>query len=136
MDKKYSWQEIYEAALLELHPEALQQRIGEAEKVNQQRIAERRRNHSSSAEECHALDDALRMLRFLASTECKIPRATVPGSTQGQADHEPLLFEGEEDEVFEGWKLPELPHVSAGQKICFGRKTGQNVGQTPPACNN
>ncbi len=86
MDKKYSWQEFYEAALLELRPEALQQRINEAEKAIQQRIAELRRNDSSSAEEeGHALDDALRMLRFLASTECKIPGATVPGPTQGQA---------------------------------------------------
>ena len=85
MDKKYPWQESYEAALLELRPEALQQQINEAENAIQQRIAELRRNNSSSAEEGHALDDALRMLRFLASTECKIPRATVPGSTQGQA---------------------------------------------------
>ena len=85
MDKKYPWQESYEAALLELRPEALQQQINEAEKAIQQRIAELRRNNSSSAEEGHALDDALRMLRFLASTECKIPRATLPGSTQGQA---------------------------------------------------
>ncbi len=85
MDKKYPWQESYEAALLELRPEALQQQINEAEKAIQQRIAERRENNSSSAEECHALDDALRMLRFLASTECKIQRATVPRSTQGQA---------------------------------------------------
>jgi len=85
VDTKYSWQELYETALLELHLEALPQRIGEAEKAIQQRIAELRRNDSSSAEECHALDDALRMLRFLASTECKIPRATVPGWTQGKA---------------------------------------------------
>jgi len=85
MDNKYSWQDSYETAILELRPEALQERIGAAEKAIQQRIAELRPSDSNSVEECHALDDALRMLRFLASTECKIQRAAVPVSTQGQA---------------------------------------------------
>jgi len=73
---RYSWQEFYVAALLELQPEVLRQRVGEAETAIQQRLAELRQSDSSSVEEFQALDDALRMLRFLESAECKTTRTT------------------------------------------------------------
>jgi hypothetical protein len=79
-----AWQELYQAALLTLRPEELRQRIDEAEESIRQRIAERR-NDSSSGEEWQALDDALRGLRVLASTECKSPRLTPSGSVRSEA---------------------------------------------------
>lgn len=74
-----AWQEMYRAALLELRPEELQRRIGNAERAIQQRIAELKRNDSSSADESQALDDALRALRILADTECKTAPSARPG---------------------------------------------------------
>jgi hypothetical protein len=71
MTMSTAWQELYRAALLELRPEELQRRIDDAEKAIQQRIAELRSNECGSGEERQALDDALRGLRVLASTECK-----------------------------------------------------------------
>jgi hypothetical protein len=85
MDIKYLWRDLYQAALLEVRPEELWQRIGEAEKAIQQRIEELRCSDTSSEDECQALDDASRMLRFMASTECKTPPATVSGSNQDEA---------------------------------------------------
>jgi len=80
-----AWQELYQAALLTLCPEELRQRIDEAEESIRQRIAELRRNDSCSGEEWQALDDALRGLRVLASTECKSPCPTPSGSVGSEA---------------------------------------------------
>jgi hypothetical protein len=71
MTTNVGWRELYQAALLELRPEELRQRIDSAERAILQRIAELRQNDSSSVEESQALDDALRGLRVLANTECK-----------------------------------------------------------------
>jgi hypothetical protein len=84
MDMKHPWRELYQAALLEVRPEELWQRIGEAEKAIQQRIEELRCSDTSSEDECQVLDDALRMLRFMANTECKSLRPTVSGSDQDE----------------------------------------------------
>ena len=75
MTLNVAWRELYRAALVELQPEELRQRIADAEKAIQQRIAELRRNDSDPGEELRELDDALRGLRILANTECKPPRS-------------------------------------------------------------
>jgi hypothetical protein len=85
MDIKYLWRDLYQAALLEVRPEELWLRIGEAEKAIQRRIEELRGSDTSSGDECQALDDASRMLRFIASTECRTPLPTVPTSNQDKA---------------------------------------------------
>ena len=85
MTMNVGWQELYQAALLELRPDELRRRIDEAEKAIQQRIVELSRNDSSSEEERRAMDDALRGLRVLASTECKPPLSTNSGLAQNKA---------------------------------------------------
>ncbi len=50
MTMNVGWQELYQAALLELRPDELRRRIDEAEKAIQQRIVELSRNDSSSEE--------------------------------------------------------------------------------------
>jgi hypothetical protein len=85
MTMNVEWQELYQAALLELRPDELRRRIDEAEKAIQQRIVELSRNDSSSEEERRAMDDALRGLRVLASTECKPPLSTNSGLAQNKA---------------------------------------------------
>ena len=85
MTMNVGWQELYQAALLELRPDELRRRIDEAEKAIQQRIIELSRNDSSSEEERRAMDDALRGLRVLASTECKPPLSTNSGLAQNKA---------------------------------------------------
>jgi hypothetical protein len=85
MTMNVGWQELYQAALLELRPDELRRRIDEAEKAIQQRIVELSRNDSSSEEERRAMDDALRGLRVLASTECKPPLSTSSGLAQNKA---------------------------------------------------
>ena len=82
MTPNVAWEELYRAALLELRPEELRQRIEIAEKAIQGRIIELRLNDSSSLEESQALEDALRGLRVLAGTECKPPRSTLSGLAQ------------------------------------------------------
>ncbi len=84
MNPKFAWQELYRSALLEPRVEELQQRIAVAEAAIQQRIAELHMDDSTAEEERHALSDALRMLRFLAITECKAPDSA-PSGTSGQA---------------------------------------------------
>ncbi len=81
LDMKYSWQEFHVAALWEVRPELLRQRIGEAETARQQRLAELRRGRSGSVES-QPLGDVLRMLRFPASTECKTTRTKVSGQQE------------------------------------------------------
>ena len=85
MTMNVEWQELYQAALLELRPEELRRRIDEAEKAIQQRIVELSRDDSSSEDERRAMDDALRGLRVLASTECKPPLSTNPSLAQNKA---------------------------------------------------
>jgi hypothetical protein len=85
VNSQFQWQQLYRAALLEVRTEDLDERIAAAEKAIQQRIAELRRDDSSPGEEYHALDDALRMLRAVAVTECKAPGTTGSGSTEEQA---------------------------------------------------
>src|ERR1700686_3937269 len=85
MTMNVGWQELYQAALLELRPEELRRRIDEAEKAIQQRIVELSRDDSSSEDERRAMDDALRGLRALASTECKPPLSTNSGLAQNKA---------------------------------------------------
>jgi hypothetical protein len=76
MNMNAGWQELYQAAMLELRPDQLRQRIDDAEKAMQQRIVELTQNDSSYEEERRAIQDALRGLRALASTECKPPLST------------------------------------------------------------
>jgi hypothetical protein len=76
------WQNLYRAALLELRPEQLRMRIDEAEKAILQRVVELRHDDNRSEEESQALDDALRGLRVLESTECKLPSSTLSGLAQ------------------------------------------------------
>ena len=85
MTMNVGWQELYQAALLELRPDELRRRIDEAEKGIQQRIVELSRNDSSSEEERRAMGDALRGLRVLASTECKAPLSTNPSLARNKA---------------------------------------------------
>jgi hypothetical protein len=71
------WQELYKAAMLELRPEELGQRIEAAESAIQQRLQELSATAAVAGGEHHALADALRGLRTLAKTECK-PTAVPP----------------------------------------------------------
>jgi hypothetical protein len=82
MNMNVGWQELYQAAMLELRPEELLRRIDAAEKAIQQRIVELSQNDSSSEEERRAIEDALRGLRALASTECKPPLSANSGLAQ------------------------------------------------------
>ena len=66
-----AWLEMYKAALLELRPEELRQRIKAAEAAIHQRLQELAANGDSTNDEHHAIADALRGLRTLANTECK-----------------------------------------------------------------
>ncbi len=74
-----SWRDLYRAALLELSPEQLRERIEVAEKAIQHRMIELRQDDFSSDGESRELEDALRGLRVLTVTECKPPRLTAPG---------------------------------------------------------
>lgn len=82
MTTQVGWRELYQAALLELRPEELRRRIDDAERAIRQRIVGLRHADSSAEEESRALDDALRGLHVLASTECKSPQPTLSGSAQ------------------------------------------------------
>ncbi len=84
VDMNGSWRDLYQVAVLELQPEELRPRIDEAERAIQQRITELRRDDTASADEYQALDDALRMLRLLVSTECKAHGPTVSGSIRDE----------------------------------------------------
>lgn len=82
MNTTVAWQELYHAALLEVRPAELRQRIDDAEKAIHQRLADLRLNDSGSREESQALDDALRGLRVLAATECFASCSTHSGRAQ------------------------------------------------------
>ncbi len=66
-----SWQELYRAALLEVDPEQLRQRIDDAEKAIHERSEELRQAGDQVNEEQGAMADALRALRVLAQSECQ-----------------------------------------------------------------
>jgi hypothetical protein len=70
MTTNFAWQDLYQAALLELDPETLRQRIREADVAIQRRSAELERNDSSCREELLAISDAARGLRVLSTAEC------------------------------------------------------------------
>ena len=84
MTNDSAWRELYRVALLELRTEELQRRIAAAEEAIQQRIVDLRRCDSSSGQEMQELNDAMRGLRLLASTECKSTGSTVSGLVQGR----------------------------------------------------
>jgi hypothetical protein len=71
MTGNFAWQDLYRAALLELDPETLGQRIREAELAIQRRSTELDRNDSVCREELLAIGDAARGLRVLAAAECQ-----------------------------------------------------------------
>jgi hypothetical protein len=73
------WQQLYQAALLEVRPEQLRQRIAAAEKAMEQRLEELRQTDPGSSAEQQAIADALRSLRVLADSECTVPRTGDPG---------------------------------------------------------
>jgi hypothetical protein len=72
MAQTVSWQEFYQAALLELDPDQLQRRIEEAQKAIRQRMAELRQNGPGPQEETNALESALQGLDVLVDKECKL----------------------------------------------------------------
>ena len=76
MNMNAGWQKLYQAAMLELRPDQLRRRIDDAEEAIRQRIVELKQSDPSSEEERRAIEDALRGLRALASTECKPPLST------------------------------------------------------------
>jgi hypothetical protein len=79
MTTNFEWQDLYRAALLELDPDALRQRIREAEKAIQRRSAELDRSDCTCQEELLAINDAARGLRVLASAECPAEASTFEG---------------------------------------------------------
>jgi hypothetical protein len=76
MTTSFSWRELYQAALLEVHHDELGRRIDAAEKAIYQRSEELKQTGSNSGEEQHAMADAIRALRLLAQTECQGSRET------------------------------------------------------------
>jgi hypothetical protein len=66
-------QQLYQAALLELRPEPLGQRIAAAEKAMEQRLEELRPSAPGSNAEQPTIADALRRLRVLADSEGTLP---------------------------------------------------------------
>jgi len=73
-----SWQELYGAALLEVQPGQLRQRIEDAEKAIYERSEELRQAGSQVNEEQGAMADALRALRVLAQSECQAGHLRLP----------------------------------------------------------
>ena len=74
-----AWQDLYKAALLELHPEELRQRLATAGTAIHQRLYELEKAAAGPNEERHALSDALRNLRTLAKSECQHPSHNATG---------------------------------------------------------
>ncbi|HLX86161.1 MAG TPA: hypothetical protein VKR59_19830 [Terriglobales bacterium] len=87
MNNCTEWRKLHQAAMLELRPEHLPLRIDEAERAILRRVAEIKTDDSDSTEESRELTDALRGLRFLASTECKSPLSvsSSSGPTRSEA---------------------------------------------------
>jgi len=70
MTANLSWQELYQAALVEVQPGELQGRIDAAEEAICRRSEELKQADTQSNSEQQAIADALRTLRVLARTEC------------------------------------------------------------------
>jgi hypothetical protein len=68
------WQQLYQAALLEVRPEQLRQSMATAEKAMEQRLEELKPSDPGSSDEQRAIADALRRLRVLADSECSASR--------------------------------------------------------------
>ena len=68
MTRKYVWQEAYIAAMLELDPDHLRQRIADARGAMARRLDEMRNDTTESEEERSALHDAQQNLRALMRT--------------------------------------------------------------------
>src|SRR5215831_162274 len=68
-----SWEQIYQAALVELQPGEMRQRIEAAEKAIYQRVEQLKQSKAGSGDELWAIHDALRRLRVLAETENRPP---------------------------------------------------------------
>lgn len=83
MNTNDTWRELYRAALLEVRPEQLRQKIDAAETAIRRRMAEIGENNASWGDERHALDDALHGLRILVRTECT-PRVMASGLIQSE----------------------------------------------------
>jgi hypothetical protein len=84
MTMKYLWQELYQAALLEVQSEELQRRIDAAEKAIYQRIEELKQSGPCSSVEQQALADASRALRVMAQTECQSQPSVESGEPQNE----------------------------------------------------
>jgi hypothetical protein len=67
------WQQLYQAALVEVRPEQLGQRIAAAEEAMEQRLEELRPSDPGSSAERQTIADALRGLRVLADSEGTLP---------------------------------------------------------------
>ena len=66
-DSNTNWRDLYRAALLELDPTKLAQRVGEAEAVVAARANQLFQDGDGNGEESEALNDALCALRALRS---------------------------------------------------------------------
>ena len=84
MTTRFTWQEKYTEAMLELNREELPRRIDAAEKAIYQRVEELKGTVTSSAEELWAINDALRGLRLLAKTECPPQHSPDSRGPQGE----------------------------------------------------
>jgi hypothetical protein len=67
------WQQLYQAALLEIRPEQFGQRITAAEKAMELRLEALRQSEPGFGAEREAIVDALRRLRVLADSEDPLP---------------------------------------------------------------
>jgi hypothetical protein len=81
---KFAWEEKYWEALLEFSAEELHHRIDVATKAIEQRVEQLRHTGQGSGEEHRAIDDAKRVLRVMARTECHGGRSTKPVSAQSE----------------------------------------------------
>jgi hypothetical protein len=68
MTRQYVWQEPYSAAMLELDPDKLPQRIAMAQEAIAKRLEETKNDGMRSGDERLALSDAQQTLRALART--------------------------------------------------------------------
>jgi hypothetical protein len=85
MGQKATWQDLYQAALLELDSDELRRRIEDAHNAVHQRIMELRQDSPGLSEETIALETALRGLRVLTEMECRPKLSGRGGWTQNGA---------------------------------------------------
>jgi len=79
---RFAWEGKYREALLELGPEELQPRIDAARRAIEQRLEELGRTRENCGDEQRAIDDAMRVLRVLAKTECQVRSPVEPVMTR------------------------------------------------------